>query len=150
VIHLSVSIEIDVPADELFAFASDAENNPQWQSGVVSTEWTTPPPVGVGSRYSQQMEYRDLVTSYKITGLEAGRSLTIESEGGATNPTTVTRIVEPAGDTTSVITSELAIRTRGVRRLIQPLLKRVIRNSVEADYRRMKRLFEDEPEAEDD
>ena len=41
--------DCDRPADEVFAYLADAENNPTWQGGMVRCEWRTDPPLRVGS-----------------------------------------------------------------------------------------------------
>ena len=33
------SIHIERPAEEVFAFVADAENNPRWRSYVIETTW---------------------------------------------------------------------------------------------------------------
>ena len=58
-INITISTEIDVPADEAFAFLADFSNNPAWQSGVDATEWTSTPPIRVGSTYDQTVEFRE-------------------------------------------------------------------------------------------
>ncbi len=147
-ISITVRTEIDVPAAAAFEFVADFSNNPAWQSGIQSTEWTSPPPLGVGSTYDQQIRYRNIVTSYEITALEPGRWITTESREGATIPTAVTRTVDPLGDSRCRITVDLEGRPRGFRRLVKPLLVKMVRDSVETDYRRLKRLLE-EGEEED-
>lgn len=141
-ISLSSSIEIEVPAAELFAFVSEFENNSAWQSGVEAAEWTSPRSLEVGSTYSQRMEYRDLITTYEVTAFTPGHSVTTETRSGATMPTSVTRTVEPVNDAASRITVTLVVRPRGWRRLIGPMLKGVISKSIETDYRRLKRVLE--------
>jgi len=142
VIKVTARTEIGVPAAELFDYVADFSNNPDWQSGIQSTEWTSPPPIGVGSTYRQQIEYRDITTTYAVTAFEPGRSITSESQEGATIPTSVTRTVEPLGESHSRITVVLIGRPGGLRRLIKPFLVRMVRESVQSDYRRLKRLKE--------
>ena len=141
-IKLTVKTEIDMPAPAAFDYVADFSNNAAWQSGIQSTEWTSSPPIQVGSSYDQQMEYRDLVTHYEITALEPGRSITTESRGGATIPTVVTRTVVPVGESRCRITVDLGGKPRGLRRFIRPFLVKMVRDSVESDYRRLKRLLE--------
>ena len=43
------SAEIALPAAEVFAFLSNLENLPRWQSGVVRAEQTSSGAIGVGS-----------------------------------------------------------------------------------------------------
>lgn len=47
------SIVIDRPAEEVFAFVADAENNPRWRSYVVDTAWLDDGPMRVGRQGRQ-------------------------------------------------------------------------------------------------
>lgn len=143
-INLTNRTEIDVPAATLFAYVADFSNNPAWQSGIRSTDWTSSPPIRAGSTYDQHTYYPDTVTSYEIIAMEPGRSITTESRAGATMPTTVTRTVDPLSESRCRVTVDLTARPRGFRRLIKPLLVRMVRKSIEADYRRLKRLLEED------
>lgn len=145
-IRITTSIEVEAPADRVYSYMSDFTNNAAWQSGVESTEWTSAPPLRVGSTYDQTMEYKAIVTSYEITAIDPGLSITTESETGATIPTTVSRTVRSLHENRCRVTVDLVGRPRGLRRLSKPLLAGAVRKSVEADYRRLKRLLESAPE----
>ena len=145
-ITVTIRTEIEVPAEEAFDYVADFSNNTVWQSGIQSTNWTSPPPIRVGSTYDQQLDYRNTVTSYEITAIESGQSITAESREGATFPVTVTRTVVPLSDTRCRITVDLVGYPRGFRRLVKPLVVKVVRDSIEADYRRLKRQLEASPE----
>ena len=41
---------IPYPAEVVFAFVADAENNPRWHEHVNETRWLDPPPLRVGRR----------------------------------------------------------------------------------------------------
>ena len=49
------SVVIARPVEEVFAFVTDARNNPQWQasSGLRRTEQIPEEPVGVGTRITE-------------------------------------------------------------------------------------------------
>jgi uncharacterized membrane protein len=141
-INITVRTEIDVPAATAFAYVADFSNNAAWQSGVRSTQWTSTSPVRMGSTYNQQVEYRNITTSYEITAIEADRSITTESRDGATVATTVTRTVDPLGESRCRITVDLVGRPSGFRRFVKPILVRMVRDSIESDYRRLKRQLE--------
>lgn len=144
VIAVTVATDIDRPAAAVFDFVSNFENNGQWQTGVEATEWTTPPPIGIGSTYTQRMRYRGLTTKYRVTGLVPGTSISTETLEGADVPTSVTRSVAAVAGGSCVITVELFVHPRGWRRLIQPLMRRAIAREVTTDYNRLKRLLEGE------
>ena len=149
-IKLTIRTEIEVPVDEAFAYVSDFSKNVDWQSGLQSTTWTSPPPLRVGSTYDQLADYKDTLTSYEITAVEPGRSITAESRQGATFPITVTRRVDPLSDSRCRITVDLVGHPQGWRRFAKPLVVKMVRKSIDADYRRLKRLLEPDPEEDED
>jgi uncharacterized membrane protein len=146
VINVTIRTEINIPASAAFAYVADFSNNAAWQSGIESTEWTSPPPIRVGSTYDQVAEYKNTVTGYEITAIEPGRSITTESRKGATFPITVTRAVVPLGEARCRVTVDLVGYPRGFRRFAKPLVAKVVRDSIETDYRRLKRLLEGKEE----
>lgn len=141
-INVTIRTEIDVPAEVAFDYVADFSNNQAWQSGITSTEWTSAPPIRVGSTYEQVSDFKNMVTGYEVTAIEPGLSVTVESRDGATFPVTVTRTVVPLSDTRCRITVDLIGHPRGLRRLVKPLVVKVVRDSIEADYRRLKRQLE--------
>jgi hypothetical protein len=97
--QMSGSAEIARPAAEVFAFVAEPENNPRWQSGMRECRWTTTPPRRVGSRYEQVASFlgRRIESTFEVTALDAGRSITIETRE-STFPIRVTRSMRPLGD----------------------------------------------------
>lgn len=135
--------QIDRPGEEVFAFVSDASNNPRWQKGQRSCVWTSPPPTGVGSTYEQEARFlgRTVTSRFEVTEYEPGRSITIRSTEGSF-PITVRRSVEPLGDGRSRVTAEIEGEPGGFFRLVGPALRRLAQRSVDADYDRLQQLLE--------
>ncbi len=144
----TISTEIERPAETVYEYVADMTNNPAWQFGVESTEWTSERRGGIGSTYDQTMEFKGQDTSYVVTATEQGRSITVQSGAGATIATTVTRTVEVLNENRCRVRVELAGRLPGWRKLTKPLASRMIRRSLESDYQRLKRLLEKPPETE--
>ena len=74
-------------------------NNPRWQNGQQSCEWTSEPPLRLGSTYDQSARFlgRDIVSSFEVVEFDPGRRIRIVTTSG-TMPIDVTREVEPIGD----------------------------------------------------
>lgn len=143
-ITVTVTTEIDVPAAEVFDYLADVTKNPEWQVGVVSTAWTSGSTREVGARYDQTLEYKGMVTSYRIAAIEQGKTMTVETYTGATIPTTVTRTVQPLSDSGCRVDVELRGELSGWRLLTRRSITRAIRKSIATDYRRLKELLEDD------
>ena len=142
-IEVCTSIEIDRPAPDVFAFVSDFPNNPTWQRGQESCEWTSEPPLRVGSTYEQRARFlgREMRNSFEIVELERDRRVTFTSTAG-TFPLTVTRTVEPLGTTRSRFTENVRGDPKGFFRIAEPLLRQMVKRSIERDFPRLKALLE--------
>lgn len=135
--------EIDRPAAEVFEFFADASNNPKWQDGMVSCEWTAPPPIDVGSTYEQHARFmgKDVRSLFAVTEYEPGRSITIETIE-STFPIKVQRSVEPTGPNSCMVHAEIGGGPTGLLGLLAPLMRGKAQRSVDSDYDRLKALLE--------
>ena len=142
--RMGATRDIARPAEEVFAFFADASNNPKWQSGMVSCEWTTSPPIALGSSYSQRARFlgRDVVSTFVVTAYEPGRLIQIETVE-STFPIKVIRTVEPTGDGSCQVTAQISGGPeKGVLKMLEPLVARRAQKSVHADYDRLVTLLE--------
>ena len=139
---LRVERAIKRPAAEVFEFFADASNNVVWQRGMKSCEWTTEPPIALGSTYEQVAEFmgRPITSSFEVTGFEPGHSITIEAFA-STFPIQVTRTVEPIGDDRCRVLAHISGGPGGSLKLLNPLTDRMARRSIEADYDRLVEHF---------
>ena len=139
---VTVTTEVNVPAETAFAYLADVSNNPDWQSGVKSTVWTSDRPGVVGATYDQTLDYRNKVIGYRVVALDPGRSITVESTTGTTILTTVTRSVEPLDETSCRISVEIDGELTGWRRLARRKLNKAVQRSTDVDYTVLKRKLE--------
>lgn len=95
---MSASVEIARPAGAVFDYIANIELNPTWQRGLRECLFTSEPPLRTGSTYRQVASFlgRRIKSSFVVTALEPGRSITIETVE-STFPIRVTRDVEPLG-----------------------------------------------------
>jgi carbon monoxide dehydrogenase subunit G len=133
------AIEIARPADEVFAFLADFENNPRWQGGMRSCTWTSREEQVVGSTYVQEARFlgRRIDTHFRVTEYEPGRKISIESTK-STFPIQVTRKVEPLGEGRCRVTAHIRGQPTGLLRLFSGM----VRGSVRKDYAKLKVLLE--------
>jgi hypothetical protein len=141
---LSAKREIARPADEVFSFFADASNNPKWQKGMISCEWTSPHPIGKGSTYQQRARFmgRQIVSNFVVTEFEPGRLIAIETTE-STFPIRVVRRVEPIDDASCRVSADISGGPDNwLIRLIRPLVEKKAQTSVDADYDRLVQLLE--------
>lgn len=141
--NLRSSVEIERPAPEVFAVVSDFSRNPEWQRGMRSAVWTSPPPLRRGSTYDQVARFlgRDVVTSFEVVDHRPGRSVTIESRESSF-PIRVTRSVTPLGPGRCRVDAEVSGEPSGFFRVFGPVLRWMAQASVRGDYRRLRSLLE--------
>lgn len=135
---------IQRPANVVFEFFSDASNNPLWQVGMKTCEWTTEPPIGVGSRYQQHARFmgRDVTSVFEVTEYEPGRLIRIETIE-STFPIQVTRTVEPIDDQTCRVAASITGGPQsGLVKWVEPLIAGRAQKSVDRDYDRLIRVLE--------
>lgn len=141
--RVHAAIEIARPAVEVFAVVADFTRNPEWQRGMRSAVWTSPPPLAVGSTYDQQARFlgRDVVTSFVVTDYEPGASISIGSQRSSF-PIEVTRRVIPVSGDRCRVEADVSGDPSGFYRVFRPLLHAMVQRSVKGDYVRLRMLLE--------
>jgi hypothetical protein len=140
---VEVSVRVARPAAEVFAVVSDVRNNPRWQGGMVSCEWTSPPPHGLGATYDQTARFlgRDIVSSFRVAEFEPGRRITVETVRSPF-PIVETRQVDPDGAGACRVCVTVGGDASGFFRVAGPVLRLLVARSVRGDYRRLARMLE--------
>ena len=147
--RIVINTEIDIPAAAVFEYIADLTNNPEWQSGVAETVWTTPLPLTVGTECRQTLDSGEIV-NYRVVAIDEGRAIAIETLPGASVAGSISRTVNELNVGRCRVRMELEGRVRGWRFILTPLIRRLIRSSIAADYRRLKRLLETDEEPADE
>ncbi|MEX1105285.1 MAG: SRPBCC family protein, partial [Ilumatobacteraceae bacterium] len=140
-IEAASSVEVDCSASDAFAFVADAANNPRWQQGMKSCEWTTEPPIRVGSVYQQEASFlgKPITSTFEVVALDPGSSITIRTIE-STFPIEVTRSVESIDEARARVSAVVRGDASGVFRIASPLLSRMVQRSVRGDYERLREL----------
>lgn len=143
-IEISSSVAVDVPPAVAWDVIADFSRNPEWQRGMKSARWVTEPPLAVGSRYVQLAGFlgRDIRSLFEVIELDPGKRVTIDTVEG-TFPIAVTRSVTAAGGG-CLVSAEVRGDAGRLFRLVSPLLRAMVKRSVDGDYERLKRLLEAE------
>jgi uncharacterized membrane protein len=142
-ISVSASVDIARPAAEVFDYVANFENNPAWQKGMESARYTSPAPHGLGATYDQVASFlgREIITSFEVTALDPGRSITITSTSG-TFPIEVTRTVEATGDGSCRASAAVNGSPGGLFKLAAPLMRAMVGSSVRKDWAALKVMLE--------
>ena len=142
-LEIESSAAISAPAEAAWEVVADFSRNPEWQRGMQECTWVTEPPLAVGSRYEQRARFlgREIRSLFEVVALDPGRAITIDTIEGSF-PIKVTRRVVPTTDG-CIVTADVAGDAGGFFGLLAPLLRPLVKRSVDGDYARLKTLLED-------
>lgn len=140
--HVTVERPINRPADEVFAFFSDASNNPTWQKGMKSCTWNSEEPIGVGSTYEQVASFmsKEIRSTFEVTTFEPGRRIVIDTIE-STFPIHVDRAVDPIDSGACRVSATISGGPGGIFKLLAPLTDKMAKRSIQADYDRLVEVF---------
>jgi uncharacterized protein YndB with AHSA1/START domain len=79
--RVEASLELPATPQRVFDFVADLANLPLWQSGIVSAELTSSPPVGIGStaHVVRELMGQRLAVDVRVTAFEPGSRLGLAS-----------------------------------------------------------------------
>lgn len=138
---VSCSEQMQCPPAVVFAFAGDYRNDPKWRSGVLSMEYQTAGPPGIGTRTREVMRSmgRTAVTIGEITEYSAARTAFRSLSGPVACDGSREFAGSPSG---TIFTYSLTLRPAGTLRLLEPLLRWIFRRQIRQDLRRLKGQLE--------
>jgi uncharacterized protein YndB with AHSA1/START domain len=142
---LSNSIEVERPAEEVFAYVTDPRHMPEWQKGCLEGQLDGPTP-HVGSRCTttRSIGGREREVTTEITEYDPPRRW---ADRGIDGPirAIVTVTVQPlAGGTRSRLTIELDFTGHGIGKLLVPLVvRRQAAKEMPANMDQLRKRLED-------
>ena len=142
-IQVNATVQINLPAKEVFAFLAEWENNPRWQKGMKSCRWTSEAPLQVGSSYDQEASFmgKSITSSFIVVEYEPGAKVRIQTTT-STMPLALTRQVTAEDARSTRVSAIVQGGPAGFMRMFDPLMKLMVQRSVRRDYRRLKALLE--------
>jgi len=135
------SIQIDKPAADIFAYASNYDNATQWQGGVESVE-VEGGGSQVGGKYTEVRKFlgREMRTTLEVTAYEPGVKWAAKTITGPV-PYEVTMTLESAGGGTKV-TTHIDGEPTGFFKMAQGAVQSQLEKSLEGDLQRLKEQVE--------
>jgi uncharacterized membrane protein len=137
------SIEIDRPAEEVFAYLDQLDRHSEWQGSLVSAKVETEGPTRVGTRVVERRKVpggaRDI--PYEITEYEPPRKASFRGTAGPVRPVgTVT--VDTVGESSSRMSLELDLEGHGIGKLFAIFARRQAAKEVPESHERFKEVLE--------
>jgi hypothetical protein len=119
------SVEIDRPAQDVFAYATDPSRFSEWQKGVVDgrMEGKDKPQVGDRCLTTRRIGFADRPVTSELIRFEPPYRWGVRGVDGPIRAVVDVK-VEPRSDTRAVITIAVDFEGRGIGRLLVPLVVR--------------------------
>jgi uncharacterized membrane protein len=137
-----LSIIIQRPVSEVFAFVSDLTNGPQWQTGLVESRNQTKGLLGVGTKFASVRKFlgRKIEGLVEITEYEPNSKFVIKSASGMA-PFEETYLFEPTSNGTKLSTV-FKLHTSGLMGLAEPMIVGGLKREMDADFGDLKDILE--------
>src|ERR1700733_7703671 len=133
------SIDINRPADEVFAYLDQVDRHHEWQGSLVSTTVERDGPTREGTRVVERRNLpggtRDF--RYEITEHDPPRRVAFRGTAGPVRPIG-TYTVDPTGKSSSRMTVELDFKGDGIGKLFAILAHRHAAKQVPVDHEKFK------------
>jgi uncharacterized protein YndB with AHSA1/START domain len=137
------SIEINRPAEEVFAYLDQVDRHNEWQGSLVSTLVETDGPTRVGTRVIERRNIpggtRDI--PYEIAEHDPPHKASFRGTAGPVRPVG-TYTVDPTGESSSRMNLELDLEGHGIGKLFAILAHRQAAKQVPVDHEKFKELLE--------
>ena len=141
-IQLETSVRIERPVDEVFAYVSDPENCPRWNSAVRTVRKTSSGEDPVGSTYAmtRQLPGGQAENELEITAYERPRQFAIRTLSGPTP--FVYRYVFSPSDGGTLVELDAEVELPAPAALVGPLARRAVKRGVDDNFTRLKHALE--------
>ena len=140
-IQHEVTIHLNKPVEQVFAFLMDTSKLTVWQSNLIKSEQLTEGPLRTGSRFREirRINNKETEIQAEITTLEPNRRLETKT---ATKPQAmVSYSLDPEQGGTRLKYKFILI-TSGLMRLLEPMIASSIKKDTEADFETLKHVLE--------
>jgi len=143
-IDIETTLDVDAPADDVFAFVADQTNATHWQKGLKSVRRLTPGPIRAGSEHEFErrlagipVKSRNRFTAYSVED----RSVVFEIPKGWVSGEASYR-VEPLSPGSCRLTSAMRFDISGPPKLFERSLAKTLERDSARDEAKLKALLE--------
>lgn len=140
-IQHEVTLYLNRPVEQVFAFLIDPKNLLTWQSSLIEIERLTEGSLHVGSQFREvrRLGRRPAEIRGEFTDFEPNKRFATKT---LTEPhVTVSFSFDPENGGTR-LRYKFVLLTRGIMRLLEPLIAGLIKKERESDFETLKRLLE--------
>jgi hypothetical protein len=144
-IPFTEKVIINRPVEHVFPYVVNLDNQKQWMADVVASKQVSEGPIGVGTRYQQDMKMmgRSLDTMYEITGYEYPTKMSYEAVSRGMMEFGGQYTFTPEGEGTAINFNGYAKFT-GAWRLVEPLFAGEVQRGFNKELSELKKVLEAE------
>jgi uncharacterized protein YndB with AHSA1/START domain len=140
VVRIEFSIDVDRPPSEVFAYLTDAERLPQWQSSAVEAHWEGEKTRGGRVKEVRKFLGRRMESELEVTEYEADRRFSLKVVSGPV-PFSVQHTLEARNGGTRV-TFVGEGEPGGFFKLAEPIVSRTAERQFKSDFETLKDVLE--------
>ena len=139
---ISDSVTIERPIDEVFAYAGDPNNDPQWSTAFVEARMTSDGPLAKGSTLTEQMRFlgKRIDIDCEVTEYEPEQRVALNLVAGANTGVHVRTFETVDGGTQVTMMTEGD--AGGLFKIADPVLNKVGTRQLSADLQALKAILE--------
>ena len=140
-IQHEVTIHLDKPVEQVFAFFTDTSKLTTWQSNLIKSEQLSEGPLRTGSRFREvrRINNKEEEIEAEITTLEPNKRLETKT---VTKPQAMVSYVLNPEQGGTRLSYKFVLMTSGPMRLMEPIMASSIKKGTEADFEALKRILE--------
>ena len=140
-IQHEVTIHLNKPVEQVFAFLMDTSKLSTWQSNLIKSEPLTEGPLRMGSRFREirRINNKETEIQGEITALEPNKCLETRT---ATKPQAMVSYSLAPEQGGTRLNYKFVLITSGPMRLMEPFMASAIKKGSEADFETLKRILE--------
>ena len=142
--RIEESVEINRPVEEVFEYASNIANFPEWSGPAIDVHKDAPGPLREGDRFTVVTKFlgRRYEQPFELTANEPNRRYTHRAAGGPIPSQEWTYTYEEVSSERTRLTRTVEGEPGGFFRLADPLFERVLKRQVKHDLETLKDLVE--------
>lgn len=139
---IQLSVVINRPIEEVFAFHNDPNNDVQWQTGVLESKQTSEGPFGVGTTVNTVIQFlgKRIDTTAEITEYESNEKVRAKATSGPIPFDSTVTFESVEGGTK--LTTEAEIDFGGFYKLAEPIVTRSAKRQFEGSFANLKDILE--------
>jgi uncharacterized membrane protein len=141
-IRFEITEVVDRPAEEVFAYLTDPEKLPEWQSMVSESRQDSSGPMSVGTRVINVRNFlgRRIESQAEVTAYESPRRFDLRVVSGPV-PFQISHTLEPR-EATTIVNVKAQGEPGGFFKLAEPLVGRQAERQFKNDFATLKDLLE--------